>query len=182
MTTATDNGLAAAVQALTEGLRTACASPADAIRLLSQLAAWQPDAIALPTVNAQAAAALDAALGQLGRRAALASLAQACADWQPSSYDEAAMMGRAVGALFDAEITVAGDGGQDATYAAVLADLSTRGGQLAHLVTVAPPAPLPSLAIAYRLYRDASRSDDLIARVDPPHPGFMPLSFEALAQ
>jgi len=40
---------------------------------------------------------------------------------------------------------------------------------------------MPALAIAYRLYADATRADDLIARVDPPNPNFMPTRFEALS-
>lgn len=32
---------------------------------------------------------------------------------------------------------------------------------------------LPSLLVAYQLYGDASRSDDLVSRNDPRHPGFM---------
>lgn len=41
-------------------------------------------------------------------------------------------------------------------------------------------APLPALAIAYRLYQDASRTVDLMARNAVPHPAFMPTTIEAL--
>jgi prophage DNA circulation protein len=65
--------------------------------------------------------------------------------------------------------------------AAMMLDLLIRGSLLPRLITVTRAIALPSLALAFELYGDASRSDDLIARVDPPHPGFFPLEFEALS-
>jgi prophage DNA circulation protein len=90
--------------------------------------------------------------------------------------------------LFDDEILVAADNGDTQTYgslrdlrAAVVQDLLSRGAQLSAQVLIQTNAPQPSLQIAYRLYRDASRSDDLIARAAPIHPAFMPTVFEALS-
>ena len=68
-----------------------------------------------------------------------------------------------------------------ALRAAVSEDLIARGSDLARLTTVTTARPLPSLTLAHRLYRDATRSDDLISRVDPVHPAFMPTAFEALS-
>ena len=188
MTAAVDNGFGTAAQALTEALRAACNNPADAVRLLSVLAAYEP-AIAASTAPVTAAiGALSTAMGQLFRRAALTSLARACAAYQPSSYDDAVAIRTAVAAIFDVEIVAAADAGQDASYqalralrAAVTNDLATRGQDLARLTVITTALPQPSLAIAYRLYRDATRSDDLIARVNPVDPGCMPTSFLALS-
>lgn len=188
MTAAADNGFAAAVQALVETLRTACADPADAVRLLSSMAGYDPGGLPSSAPVGGAIYTLTLAMGQLFRRAALSSLARACATYQPSSYDDALAVRLAVAPLYDAEILIAADAGEDASYqalrslrSAVLDDLITRGSDLARLTTVTTNLPQPSLALAFRLYRDASRSDELIARANPVHPGFMPTSFNALS-
>ncbi len=188
MTVAIDNGFAAAVQAATEALRTACNDPADAVRLLSNLAGYQTEALPSLAPIGTAIAALATGMGQLFRRAALTSLARACADYQPTSYDDAATVRAAVALIYDAAVVEAADAGQDASYqalralrTAVTTDLATRGQDLARLTTITSARPLPSLALAYRQYRDASRSDDLIARANPVHPGFMPVAFSGLS-
>ena len=188
MTITTDNGFASAVQALTEALRAACNDPADAVRLLASLAAYDPAAPSATAPISVGIATVDSCMVQLFRRAALTSLARACADYQPSSFDDAQVVCAMVAAVYDAEMLVAADALEDASYqalrtlrAAVLNDLITRGADLARLATITSPVPRPSLAVAYRLYRDATRSDDLIARADPVHPAFMPTSFQALS-
>lgn len=52
---------------------------------------------------------------------------------------------------------------------------------LAPVVTVSANLPLPAVWWAWHLYRDPARAAELIARNGVPHPGYMPLSFEALA-
>ena len=188
MTAATDNGFCEAVQAQVEALRLACNDPADAVRLLSALAVAEPDTVVAVAPIGAAIETVSSAIGQVVRRAALTSLARACAGYQPSSYDDALAVRTSVAAVYDAEILIAADAEQDASYqalralrTAVVDDLITRGNDLARLTTITTPLPRPSLALAYRLYRDASRSDDLIARADPVHPAFMPVSFSALS-
>lgn len=182
MSVATDafgNGLIA----VTEALRLTANDPADQVRLLSNLAAFTPAGITGPS----GLGTMTTATGALCRRAALASLATACAAYEPSSYDDAITVKASVVALFDAEITIAADAGDTASYgalrdlsAAVADDLDARGADLPHLQIVTENVPLPALALAYKLYRDATRAADLIARADPPHPAFMPVSFQAL--
>ena len=46
---------------------------------------------------------------------------------------------------------------------------------------MARAASLPALTLAYQIYGDTTRADDLIARADPSHPALMPLAFVALA-
>lgn len=183
MSAATDY-LAASIAALTESLRATANDPADQIRLLSSLAVFAP----APAPGQVSTISLATSTSALCRRAALVSLARACALYQPSSANDAETVELAVTALFDAEITVAADGGDLPTYAAlrdlraaVALDLNTRGAQLPQLVTFTFGVPMPALALAYRLYQDATRSDDLVARADPVHPAFMPTSFQALA-
>jgi prophage DNA circulation protein len=85
-------------------------------------------------------------------------------------------------------MAVAGDQGEDETYealstlrAAVVADLNKRGAGLSSIKTFNLPSTLPSLALATRLYRDPTRSDELVAQANPVHPAFMPTTFKALA-
>jgi prophage DNA circulation protein len=110
------------------------------------------------------------------------------ADYQPSSAADAAQVRTMVASALQAEIDSAGDSGDDAVYtalkalrAAVVEDLNTRAAQLPTLMTVRTQAPVPSLVLAYRLYGDASRSDELIAEAAPVHPAFMPTIIKVLS-
>ncbi len=173
---------AAAAQALTEAMRATTSDPLDAIRMLTAFVNSP-----LPPVTSAALQA-QAAVAAVFRRSAMASIALACADYQPASSTEANAMIRQIADLLDAETLVAADTGQDATYqalrdirAAVVADLSARSASLPELITARVPGNLPSLVLAYRLYGDATREPGLVARANVSHPGFMPASFEALA-
>lgn len=44
---------------------------------------------------------------------------------------------------------------------------------LARIVQYVPRETLPSLLVAYQIYGDAGRADDIAARNNPPHPGFL---------
>jgi hypothetical protein len=52
---------------------------------------------------------------------------------------------------------------------------------LAQLIDYARPRPPVALALAYRLYQDATRASELVALNDAPHPLFMPMQGKALA-
>lgn len=180
-----------AADALTEAVRTACANPADAVRLLLELCSFTA------TINSGGIA--DDPIGEqlylLGsiaaswlRLAAAASLVRATADYQPTSREDALDIADQVGTVLDALATFCADIFDDATATAlfeartaVVADLQTRGAALADVTTVQYRAPMPALVIAYRLYGDATRAGDVLARNNlVPHPGFMPLELEVL--
>ncbi len=83
---------------------------------------------------------------------------------------------------------IAADAGDVASYealrglrTAVTMDLIARGSLLPRLITVRRRATLPSLMLAYQLYGDATRSDELITEANPIHPLFMPIEFAALS-
>src|SRR6185312_15014823 len=146
------DALAAAVQAVSDAIRAAASDPADQVRLLIDLA------------TNGTADATDAPTAALCRRATLSSLGQALADYQPSTYDDAIAVRDAVCTVLDAEIIVAGDAADDASYAALRAMraaavdlLTTLGAQLPRLVTITTPTPMPALALAYALYGDTTR-------------------------
>jgi prophage DNA circulation protein len=176
-------------QGVSSSMLAATTDPADSVRVLSGLADFTPSAPTPPSNVGTSMATIQRSCGDLFRRAAVVSVCRASANYQPSSYDDAAALRATVTGLLDAEIQIAGDQGEDATYnalrsvrAAVVQDLTARGGSLAKLVTINTGRPLPALALAQRAYRDASRSDELIAEAEPIHPAFMPTSFKALAQ
>lgn len=178
---------ATAAQGLAEAVNGACADPADAVRLLSALAVSPaPDPVIGSPVG-EAMADMQGACNDLFRRAAVGALARAAGRYHPSSYDDAVAVRTHVIDLIDAEALAAGEIGEDATYQAlrtlrraVFDDLTSRGASLATMEAFSFPSPLPSLALANRIYRDASREEQLVRQVDPRHPLFMPTSFAAL--
>lgn len=168
-----------AVNTAMESLRSTINDPLDQIRLLCGLASFQPG----PTdIVGRATAAVC-------RRSALASLALATADWQPTSSTETISILSLIDPIFDAEILYAADNGDVTSYqqlrtlrANVVTDLRQRGSQLPELLTVTRGKSLPSLMLAYELYADARRQTELVARnSDVPHPAFFPVQFEALS-
>jgi prophage DNA circulation protein len=188
MTAATD-ALAAAATAFAEAVRATATDPADAVRLLGQLAVLAPPASSYSDGIGQAMTAAQTATAALMRRAALVSVGRACADYQPTSSNDATALLATATTMLDAEILTAADAGDDAGYqalralrAAVVLDLTTRAASLPSLRTVTLPAPKPSLAVAYRLYRDTTREPDVTARAQAVHPGFLPTIFEALSR
>lgn len=69
----------------------------------------------------------------------------------------------------------------DATYAELVAlraamvqDIASRGASLPKLVSYTPPATLPALVLAYRLYGNAARDAEIVARNNVRHPGVVP--------
>ena len=162
--------------------------PYDAVRLTSSITGYQPSGVVGTSLVAAAEQKTVTACGALFRRAALAGLARSTAQYQPWSADDAAQLRDNVCALFDAETLVAGDTLDDGSFGAlrdlrtaVVQDLSLRGAALPPLKAFTLGGPLPSLALAQRLYRDASRADELVTEVSPRHPAFMPPQFQALA-
>ncbi|WP_205744442.1 DNA circularization N-terminal domain-containing protein [Dyella sp. M7H15-1] len=176
-------------QAVTVALSGAMSHPGDAVRLFELLGAYQPSTIVAGTGQTPSAQVIaEAATGALLRRAAIGALARAVAVYVPTSYDDAANVRAAVTACIDNEILVAGDAGDDGSYAAlralrqgVVSTLSAVGATRAPLQTVTFHAPLPALVLAQRLYQDASRADQLVSEADPIHPAFMPRKFRVLA-
>ncbi|MFZ6690226.1 DNA circularization protein [Undibacterium sp. SXout20W] len=188
------------VSAFAQAVSASTPSTRDALRVLINLVQAVPAlpaGLPMPTYPAstvtsintlQAAGYVAGASSDLLRRSALIALAQAATVYQPTSYDDAVSVKTLITNLLDAEIWIAGNQGQDATYetfrtlrAAVVQDLTERGANLATLVKVKTPQSLPALALAQRLYRDSARADQLVIKADPIHPAFMPVSFSALS-
>ena len=187
MTGLTD--FAVAAQALAASLLAATADPADSVRVLTNLADFSSAAATSSYGIGTARATMQSGVGDLFRRAALAALCRAATQYQPSSSDDALALRTAICALLDDEILIAGNEGADLTFnalrvlrSAVVQDLTQRGSGLAPLATVSSPSVVPAPVIAQRLYRDSTRSDELVIEANPRHPAFMPTSFTALSQ
>lgn len=56
--------------------------------------------------------------------------------------------------------------------AALVTDIEARVSGLPSLISFVPGATLPTLVLAYRLYDDATRDAEIVARNDLPYPGF----------
>ena len=179
---------AIAAQGLMGALMGAVSSPRDAIRMALSAAAFAPVyRIETSPVGVYRDVAMGAT-GDLFRRAAVVSAARASAAWQPANYSEAITVRDSITTVMDAEITVAGDQGEDDAYrdlqalrVAVARDLTARAADLAVLVRIETREPMPALAMAYRLYQDTGREAELTLESGTPHPAFLSTSFLALS-
>ncbi|MBI1262944.1 MAG: hypothetical protein GC184_14600 [Rhizobiales bacterium] len=121
------------------------------------------------------------ALTSLVRRAGIVAAARAAADIDFTSYDDAVSVRDELSELFENEIVLAGDAGDDAAFdalalvrTAMMEDITARGAVLSRLGTFTPDVTMPAFLIAYQLYGDASRADEIVARNNIIHPGFVP--------
>lgn len=183
------SGLATAAQALAQAVLEATVDPADALRLLASLATFTPSDINTTSLIGLAMADMQNTVGNVFRRAALSQLAIAASTYQPSSYDDAVYVRTLVCGLLDAEIALAGDAGEDDSFAAlralrnaVVQDLTARGATLAPIITFRVGTNLPSQVLALRLYKDTGRADELEIQINPVHPLFCAATFRALAR
>lgn len=166
-------------QAMVNALQSACADPADGIRLMLLLMAAIPTGIPTP---------MTVAISAIITSAAAAALTNAMAAYQPTSANDAAARIAAIAPAIDALATSAADAGQDATYsalrqcrAAIVTELRAAGSTLAQIKTFSFGRPLPALVLAQSIYGDATRADGLVGQVVPINPLFMPTTFQALA-
>lgn len=166
-------------------------APADFSGGLAGLASWGNDLPPIGGAGRQAAimAAQQAAVIGLVQGSALAAAIQvyAAADWP---YAEAAAAARVqLVQLLDVQLDAAAAAGQDDLYCAwqaltalVIRDLLARAQALPDLRPYAFPAPLPSLALAQRLYQDASRATEIELLNSVAQPLFMPATGLALSR
>lgn len=178
-----------AANAFVQSVAATAVDPADGMAMLGRLAVFQPAGESTESPIGQAIATANVACSAHLRRVAIAALAQAAADYQPFSQEDAARVQTDVVGILDSEILIAGDSGDDASYdalrqlrKAVVSDLQARGGNLAQMGAFSFNASQPALALANRIYRDPARAGELVRQVNPIHPAFMPPQFEALSK
>jgi len=133
-------------------------------------------------------AANQAAIVSLVQGAAVLATAQVYAETDWSNASAASAARSQLFDLIDTQAVAAADAGQDALYAAwqgvsalMMQDFIQRAQALPDLGPYATQSSLPALALAQRIYADASQADGLVALNAAPHPLFMPLAGMALA-
>lgn len=130
------------------------------------------------TDNAEIVAGNKTALDRLIRIQALAGASVVVAAKVLTSYDEAIDLRDLLADRMAAE----GEASESADVVAALGDLrgdvvddlTTRATSLARIRTLTPTAVLPAAVLAYDLYADASRGDEVVTRNALPHPGLVP--------
>lgn len=172
-------------------MRASAATPRAAIDALKTLLLFAPELepIGGTTASRRRQLANRPALINLLRRSAALEIARAAAAVDLTSYDEAAALRDEIAGWLDELQLAAGDAvgdsgdpvAEDAVYQAigrvrmaVIRDLTARGGSLERVYRYTPAATEPALVLAYRLYGDASRGDEIVTRNRIRHPGFVP--------
>ena len=120
------------------------------------------------------------ALVNLVRRTAAAEAVIAVSELDFASYEQASEIRVTLAADIDALALEAGDAGDDDAFkmleglrGALIRDVNERGGSLARVFSYQPGQTLPALVIAHRVYGDAGRDLELVARNGVAHPGFV---------
>ncbi len=168
-------------------IKTVATEPLRALKLYENLftAGNDSPAVATTTPSRTQQAQSTQAMQQMVQRGAVLRAASTAAAADYASLDEALATRDRLLAALDAQMgatqIVTGAPIDDDLYqalaalrAAVNEDLTIRGGKLPRITTYTPPTTLPALVIAHRLYGDASRADEIVARNNIRHPGFVP--------
>lgn len=97
-----------------------------------------------------------------------------------ATSDQATVLRDALVAQIDAELEVndppaAVAKALTAMRAAVVRDVAARSEFLRRRSTYTPQAVLPAVVLAHRIYQDAARADELVARNGVAHPAFVPV-------
>ncbi|QCO07539.1 DNA circularization protein [Azospirillum argentinense] len=175
-------GGSATTSAATAWTGVARSSPAARpVAALLQVASYTAPAptYARATPARQQQAANSTALAALVRQSALVHAAEVTAAAEWPVHQEVIAARDELAARIDAE-TLRPDVPDDTFRAltdlrvAVVQDLTARSAGAARLATVTPTAVQPSVVLAYDLYEDAARGDDIVARNRVAHPGFVP--------
>ncbi|MGE0487319.1 MAG: DNA circularization protein [Gammaproteobacteria bacterium] len=119
------------------------------------------------------------ALTHLVRQSAVIEATRASREVPFESYQEAAALREELAERLDTEMLIADDQVYPALAdlrVAMIRDITARGADLARVTTWRPPATLPALVVAHRLYGDAREEAAVLARNSRTvrHPGFVP--------
>lgn len=189
--------LGSALTGLVSGLAGLFALPSSGLGLLRNLFDFGDNAARVPTNTPSRVqqAANQAAVSVLIQRAAVIEAARNSSRVEFTGYTEAVAARNSSQVEFTGYTeavavreqlaeqldVLAETAGNDLVYealvtlrAAVVRDITARGADLARTTTVTPLVTQPALVLAYALYEDASRDQEIIARNTVRHPGFVP--------
>lgn len=137
-----------------------------------------PTSTTAATADAQAAADAVEASTRLWRRTFLAAYARAVVAAAWVTYDDAVRARNQLAARIDEELAATPLDGDvfdalSAMRSAAAADLTERAAQLPQQRIIEVAGDTPASQIAWTIYRDAGRIEELVDRNDIPHPGFI---------
>lgn len=172
----------ATIRSLLMQLRTLPGAPGEAFRALMKVTSWRPDEdVPETTALRRRQKANRAAVTGFVRRSAAIEAAVVVPEIEFEAREDAARVREEITSVLDEEILTAGAVGDDdgyrelsKLYAAVAVDLEQRGATLASVQVVKLPASTPALVLAHRLYQDALRDQEIVARNRVRHPSFVP--------
>lgn len=116
------------------------------------------------------------AVNAIVRRQCLAQAAGAAALMPALVQDDVQDIRARIGAAVDIELLTAPDELIDPLLdlrSSTHKDLTDRARDSARLEVVTPPLPVPACVLAYDLYEDATRGDEIVQRNRVPHPAFI---------
>lgn len=159
------------------------ATPAPAFELMLRLSRFGEELgdLVLTTSTRELQERNRLALLGLVRRSAVAKAAELAGTREFSSYGEAIAFRTEISQAIDAEILAAGAVGDDESFnrlrdvfEAVSRSITDRAGSLARVVQLPVADSLPGLVVAWRMYEDPLRDEEVAARNGSLHPGFLP--------
>lgn len=182
---------ASAAQALLGNVRSlisaATVEPRNALALARPFFRFGADLLPVPLADAESGPVTVSRLQQATNREQMTGAVRMAAVMEASrvastldftSYDEAVTVRSELADTLDALAQSAGV--SDEVYEALVAlrasmvrDITSRGADLARVVSYTPALTLPALVLAHQLYGDATRDADIVARNRVRHPGFL---------
>jgi prophage DNA circulation protein len=182
------NTMLTAVQQFTEQFRQAINDPLDQINALTSAFNITGQMYLGTSTIAATNQSISDCLTAYYQYVVLISIGMAVSEFQPTSQNQTNELVQTLGPLFDSAIDTAGNAEDDNTFnalldlkSAVITDLQQRGLVLPELITITTQTNLPACVIAWNQYGDANREADILARVNPPDPDRMPLTFQILS-
>jgi prophage DNA circulation protein len=148
-----------------------------ALAALEKLASLEPNPTTGASALAQQAQKNEGAPIQLLRELALAEAARAAAGLAWESYPQAVLARDRLQARLDAAMLAAGDGSFEALRelrARLARAVPAPSQQLPQVGAYTSPLTVPAEVIAYELYGDAGRAEELVRRNRLRHPGLVP--------
>lgn len=173
--------LGGAIFDLVTSARLLASTPRQALRELTALIGFHSNAPVYQSTPARRAEAGNAAaIERLVTLVASAEAVVAVTTLTFDSYDDAVALRDDLADRLDQAAAELADAGDDAGFArlnelrlAMVRDVTSRGGSLARLQAYSPAGTEPALVIAQRLYGDAGRAAEIVARNRLRHPGFV---------
>ncbi len=176
------SGAVSAIQTVITTLAEATGSDTEKIRVMSDIASTEDGTY----YEGETANAISAAVQACIRTLAAGAMLWRLMQYTPRSHDEGLQMMQGARTVTETVLLLLADRADDDSYDALNAQYTqfvTHWQEnclsLSDVMTVTSRSPQPSLALANRLYQDASRADELVQAASPVHPAFMPLSFTA---